>query len=895
MALNHDADGFLLGEPLDLSRMVASLAAIRRDVRAIRQALIRGQGGRNKLPSLTPPTPGNQGGRPPIIAPLPGRHSPPATPRQRSRSSPRVANSRSSATPRTRQTTSTPARRTAATPGTRRTELSPRRQPKASTGTTTSTPAPTLTQTSSSATPVKLTPDSADTLTKSLRRALAQPAKPAQRDGRGRFIRRDASGQPMSSGSDKETEDSRNRGLLRTLTGKLGEALTEAGQGMEEADPTVKAFKEVAEPLGRGFGILTNRGDKPSGEQKWLRRIFSTLSIFKKEEGLYHKIANQRLKAIQDKPVAEMSGSANGGLLSRLPLLGPLLAGGGKLLGGLLRRLPLIGALFGGLSLAAEAFADDDPAKPGKRSQRVGKAAGGLAGSLGGAWAGAKLGGMVGAIGGPIGVAIGSVVGGAAGWFFGDKAGQVIGENIGGWIADLRAADLPGRLSQAWENTTTFLQQSWQRAMSGLAGLWDSAKKTLSDTFNTANDWIKGKTGIDVKATAIQVTEQVSELGKQAATAIKQSAESLAKTPIGQAAGKVTKAAGDAVNYGADVVVDAAQYTGAKLSGKVSDNQAALIKQMVAAGITHPKEQAMFLAQMDHESGGFTKLEERFNYRSADRIMAVSKSARQLGKPALEAAMAQGPEAVAEAMYGGRMGNVSKGDAYKFRGRGHIQLTGRDQYKAAGKALGIDLVNRPDLAASPDIAAKVATWYWKNRKISQAAQQGDVETVTRKINGGLNGLIDRQKKYSRYLAKTSRGELKPSDNKTADAVPAKPATPTAPAQKTGPVPATPATTDTSKTPLTKQLAAKAAPAKPAMTPPVLPRPPKPPVIVNAKIPALPLAPSTPPPADAPALTIPLASSGSKQPATVVVPVQDVGQDVRDRHIAHIVTGGLSQP
>ena len=148
-------------------------------------------------------------------------------------------------------------------------------------------------------------------------------------------------------------------------------------------------------------------------------------------------------------------------------------------------------------------------------------------------------------------------------------------------------------------------------------------------------------------------------------------------------------------------------------------------------------------------------MEEGFNYRSADRLMQVSKSARKLGKPALEEAMSKGPEAVAEAMYGGRMGNTEKGDAYKFRGRGYIQLTGKGMYKEAGDAIGVDLANNPDLAASPEVAAKVATWYWQKQKragdtAGSAARRGDVKKTTEIINGGLNGLEDRERLFGAY-------------------------------------------------------------------------------------------------------------------------------------------------
>lgn len=187
-------------------------------------------------------------------------------------------------------------------------------------------------------------------------------------------------------------------------------------------------------------------------------------------------------------------------------------------------------------------------------------------------------------------------------------------------------------------------------------------------------------------------------------------------------------------------------------------NRAVMIAEMLRAGITDLREQAMLLAQVDHESAGFSRLEESFRYSSADRLMAISATARAKGRPAVEAAIAAGPAAVAELMYGGRLGNTAPGDGYKYRGRGFIQLTGKDNYAAAGKALGVDLVNRPDLAAQPEIAARIALWYWRSR-VGTLGASGDVVAVTKRINGGTIGLDDRARLYADYTRKASAGDL----------------------------------------------------------------------------------------------------------------------------------------
>lgn len=95
--------------------------------------------------------------------------------------------------------------------------------------------------------------------------------------------------------------------------------------------------------------------------------------------------------------------------------------------------------------------------------------------------------------------------------------------------------------------------------------------------------------------------------------------------------------------------------------------------------------------------------------------------------------------------YEGRkdLGNVYPGDGVRYKGRGIFQLTGRENYVSLGKILGLDLLNHPELAATPEIAVRVACEYWKTRNLNVLADQDDIEAITRKINGGLNGLADR--------------------------------------------------------------------------------------------------------------------------------------------------------
>lgn len=147
-----------------------------------------------------------------------------------------------------------------------------------------------------------------------------------------------------------------------------------------------------------------------------------------------------------------------------------------------------------------------------------------------------------------------------------------------------------------------------------------------------------------------------------------------------------------------------------------------------------------FLAQLGHESNGLTSREEGLNY-SAARLMETWPSRF----PTLDIAKQyeRNPEKLANFVYGGRMGNVNPGDGYRFRGRGYIQLTGRETYREVGRVAGLDLENHPDLAAKPENAIRIACAYWTWKNINPACDVSDFTAVTKKINGGTIGLNDR--------------------------------------------------------------------------------------------------------------------------------------------------------
>jgi putative chitinase len=103
------------------------------------------------------------------------------------------------------------------------------------------------------------------------------------------------------------------------------------------------------------------------------------------------------------------------------------------------------------------------------------------------------------------------------------------------------------------------------------------------------------------------------------------------------------------------------------------------------------------------------------------------------------------PEKIANKVYADRMGNGNEasGEGFKYRGRGLIQLTGKDNYRACGEALGVDLLDNPDLVSSPQYAALSAGWFWDKNKLNQFADANDMTGLTKRINGGTHGLDDR--------------------------------------------------------------------------------------------------------------------------------------------------------
>ena len=169
-------------------------------------------------------------------------------------------------------------------------------------------------------------------------------------------------------------------------------------------------------------------------------------------------------------------------------------------------------------------------------------------------------------------------------------------------------------------------------------------------------------------------------------------------------------------------------------------------------GITTPLRMAHFLAQCSHESMNFTAIRENLNY-SAKALMGTFKKYF----PTLELALQyeRKPEKIGNKVYANRMGNgdEASGDGFNFRGRGYIQLTGKSNYKAFSDFIGEDCVANADLIATKYPLASAA-FFFNNNNLWSICDKGDtsdvVLAVTKRVNGGTNGLADRQSNFDLY-------------------------------------------------------------------------------------------------------------------------------------------------
>jgi putative chitinase len=175
----------------------------------------------------------------------------------------------------------------------------------------------------------------------------------------------------------------------------------------------------------------------------------------------------------------------------------------------------------------------------------------------------------------------------------------------------------------------------------------------------------------------------------------------------------------------------------------------ALIEILPDYEINTPQRIAAFLAQCAHESNGFTALQENLNYRAVTlrkifpKYFTDSSAEEFAGKP----------ELIANRVYSNRMGNgpEESGDGFRYCGRGLIQLTGKDNYQNFADSLEMKVEDVPEYLGTFEGAIQSACWFWESNNLNQWADNGDIVTLTKRINGGTIGLEDRIKHYEHAL------------------------------------------------------------------------------------------------------------------------------------------------
>ncbi|MDQ5920221.1 MAG: putative chitinase [Pseudomonadota bacterium] len=314
-------------------------------------------------------------------------------------------------------------------------------------------------------------------------------------------------------------------------------------------------------------------------------------------------------------------------------------------------------------------------------------------------------------------------------------------------------------------------------------------------------DWVVEKAGKLAKWLGLD--KMVDEAKKGLAVAKKVATEALAKTAAATKAVIVNSVnkLGDAASD--NVIEPIGSFVLKNFKSKdAAANEAKVLQAGKNAGLSGTAL-ANFMAQTDSESGSFSKTTEGFNYTSLAKLKKAFGN--RLGNDEESSTYLRNPEKLAHKIYEGRtdLGNTTAGDGYKYRGRGFIQLTGKYNYEKYGKLIGQDLLKNPDLAAQPDIAAKLAAVYYKESGAAGLANKGDLHGARLRVNAaGLEeaNIAKSTKQYVDKLAKTEWVPSKLPDVKTAPVTPdvRKPAAPVTPDVKKPAIPAIPANPLTSQ-------------------------------------------------------------------------------------------------
>jgi putative chitinase len=187
--------------------------------------------------------------------------------------------------------------------------------------------------------------------------------------------------------------------------------------------------------------------------------------------------------------------------------------------------------------------------------------------------------------------------------------------------------------------------------------------------------------------------------------------------------------------------------------------------------IDSPLRVSHFLAQVLHETGGGTVLFENLTYTTAGRLMEIFGVGRHSAavRPEEAPGLLRNPEGLAERVYGlgnpkkaAELGNSRPGDGYRYRGGGALQTTGGSNYRRMGESVSVNFYDNPNLIVAPEHVLKPALEEWAEGNLNDAADKNDIRTITRKINGGFNGLEQREHWFERIWALASNGNNLPA-------------------------------------------------------------------------------------------------------------------------------------
>lgn len=777
MALRHDSQGFLQGDAIDIGRALTEWTGIRADVRAIRQALLGGR----KI--------GRASSESPSTAPC-------------SR-----AASRQPASPMPRDNLGRFVRRDSAPSGTgsARAESA---TPRQAAGRTPTTPAPAGAPGATTSTTAQARAD-AQRLERNRSNA---PNDPARRDASGRFVRSDGT-VPGEFGGQSDTE---NSGALRGFFDRLTDAVS--GDSLEQVDPAVKAFREVAQPLAAGYGMLTGNSEEKKKEG-WFRRIYSSLSGFRKDESTFNKAANKSLKTIEERPVPE--GGSGGGFL-----------------GGLAARfLPMLAFLFKGLLLP--------------------------------------------------------IAGAIAAW----NVGKWIGEKLYAWMD---GAGINTIIFDAFDGAKAYISKGWDGAVSAFKAMGEGISKgwdAIASTFRSAYEGLKTipvigaaiRSAEKLATKAVEVVAPVVAGAKQGikdvTAGVKQGYSGESQAGAGRGNINPPMAGGAGPLDTRSTATKAGQWAGGAV--KAATGAAKTAKKKVADYWTDAKQYLVGASdQAGVDPGVVAKIanfESGFNSNNAPIARDPSKNKVALfdGRKAISSAHGYGQflDKTWTGMlnkYGSKYGVDGAGkltdeQASKFRGDKNTQAAMLAEFTKENIEKGRKYGGKDDdanayafhnlgdgdarrlltgMKANPAMTVREALSQGVSTAKNPDKERARIESV---ISGNKslygNGNISASDAYGRMGKVMREGESFAVEARAAAGAPAVARAAGAPAQT----------------------AYATAPRVPAITAP----------------PAI---------ADAPPIINPLGSGGDlKRQISVKLPSKDVGQDVRDRRAAHIMTGGIGGP